>query len=265
MVVAAALRGSSFGIPLPPGLDDVRDIEMWPLVQSFALERSHVEDREEEGGFFTMWYDAQGMTYEEADWFWHECKTPSNKRIAGTVMRELGFEGGRWEGLKTSLVYQPNVFHEYRTCSRSMRNGTPTFIRERGCHLPTRTPSMKRCHTSKYILFASRAMPSFVDVTKALLKVFGSMDALVVKGCVRRGSVALAHHMSAMRRVLDKVRSARHLCLSFFRSLPSNSRLDLRLQEVRMHRCNTTLLKKECARRVQYTRPYSRRKVPYDH
>lgn len=44
------------------------------------------------------------------------------------------------------------------------------------------------------------------DVADALLRVFGNVDTLVVEACVLRGS-SLAHHLSAMRRILDKVRS----------------------------------------------------------
>lgn len=42
-------------------------------------------------------------------------------------------------------------------------------------------------------------------MASALLRVFGSVDALAVEACVLRCSVSLAHHLSAMRTVLDKV------------------------------------------------------------
>lgn len=44
-----------------------------------------------------------------------------------------------------------------------------------------------------------------IDVANALLAVFGSVDALAVEACALRGSVSLATHLAAMRRVLDKV------------------------------------------------------------
>lgn len=61
MVLAAADRGASFGTPFPRGFEDFRDVEMWPLVQSFALEDSDQDRFDDEGGrFFTMQYKIKG-------------------------------------------------------------------------------------------------------------------------------------------------------------------------------------------------------------
>lgn len=61
MVRKAAVQGSSFGIPLPKGFDDFRDVEMWPLVQSFALDNGKYGHGGGDGSFFTMEYSVQGM------------------------------------------------------------------------------------------------------------------------------------------------------------------------------------------------------------
>lgn len=61
MVLAAAAPESSFGIPFPRGFEDFRDVEMWPLIQAFALESDHQESVCEGRKFFTMQYKVQGM------------------------------------------------------------------------------------------------------------------------------------------------------------------------------------------------------------
>lgn len=65
MVRKAAVQGSPLGIPFPKGFDNFRDVEMWPLVQSFALNNGEYGDGDSSGGgggssFFTMEYSVQG-------------------------------------------------------------------------------------------------------------------------------------------------------------------------------------------------------------
>lgn len=64
--------------------------------------------------------------------------------------------------------------------------------------------TQRKCYNPQWI--EPRISPScLADIANALPGVFGSVDALAVQACVLRGSASLTHHLSAMRRVLDKV------------------------------------------------------------
>lgn len=64
MVLTVAGRGSSIGIPFPRGFEDFRDIEMWPLVQSFAVDTDGDGFGIGEGrGFFSVYYQVQGTVF----------------------------------------------------------------------------------------------------------------------------------------------------------------------------------------------------------
>ena len=69
MVLSVASRGASLGIPFPRGCDDFRDIEMWPLVQSFALECGGGQGIDQGGKFLSMQYKIIGITKR------NKCKT----------------------------------------------------------------------------------------------------------------------------------------------------------------------------------------------